>query len=74
MRSIVTISSDYRGPAAEFALVAPAPHVPGEDRIHSVAPEAQDLADDFLADTCARLASGAETLARLTGWNRARST
>lgn len=62
MQSTITMSSDYSGPASEFALIVPTPTVLAEDQIRTVDPDivshldgysAPRLAEYFDGDPCA---------------------
>ncbi|MHA3913321.1 DUF2330 domain-containing protein [Halovulum sp. GXIMD14793] len=47
--STITMSSDYRGPASEFALVVPTPKVLKRDQIATVKPETVNHLDEYSA-------------------------
>lgn len=48
-RSVITMSSDYRGEPKDFALVVPAPRVLLRDEIRTVKPETVAHLDDYTA-------------------------
>lgn len=48
-RSVITMSSDYRGPASEFALVVPTPSVLKRDQISTVKPQTVNHLDEYTA-------------------------
>ncbi|SMX39301.1 DUF2330 domain-containing protein [Maliponia aquimaris] len=48
-RSVITMSSDYRGEPKDFALVVPAPRVLLRDEIRTVKPETVARLDDYTA-------------------------
>ena len=48
-RSAITMSSDYRGPAAEFAMIVPTPYVLSRNAITTVKPATVDHLDAYTA-------------------------
>ncbi|HPF21828.1 MAG TPA: DUF2330 domain-containing protein [Hyphomonas sp.] len=48
-RTVVTMSSDFRGDVSEFAMVVPVPSVPEEEQIHVANPALMDHIDAYTA-------------------------
>ncbi|MEE9388520.1 MAG: DUF2330 domain-containing protein [Paracoccaceae bacterium] len=48
-RSVITMSSDYRGAANEFAMIVPTPRVLRRDQVKTVKPETVDHLDAYTA-------------------------
>ncbi len=48
-RSVITMSSDYRGEAADFAMVVPTPVVLSKDQVRAVEPATVDHLDAYTA-------------------------
>lgn len=48
-RSVITMSSDYRGPANEFAMIVPTPTVLSRSQVKTVKPQTLDHLDGYTA-------------------------